>query len=132
MTTQFRIAMLLKVVLTLGIGVGCGGQNEPQLPIGTVGGTISLDGKPLAKALVIFTPNIEGGRTSAGLTDSSGRYSLHYTGETKGANVGRHEVRLSTAAADAGAAERVPKKYNAESTLTAEVKTGDNVINFDL
>ncbi len=70
----------------------CGGRSD--LPsLGEVSGTVTLDGKPVPNVTVQFTP-VEGGRTSSGITDSSGQYRLMYTADTSGAQVGKHEVRL--------------------------------------
>jgi hypothetical protein len=105
-----------------------------------VEGTVTLDGAPLGGAKVIFTP-VEGGRSSMAVTDGSGRYVLEFTAGEKGAVVGKHKVSISTYEAgetdDAGnlvghVPERVPAKYNRETTLEREVKSGRQVINFEL
>ena len=46
--------------------------------VATVTGTVTLDGQPLAAAMVRFQP-ASGGAPSAGTTDSSGRYELRHT-----------------------------------------------------
>jgi hypothetical protein len=115
----------------LAVIVGCGEKPVP-VELGLVSGTVTLGGMPLAKAFVAFTPSINGGRTSIGVTDASGRYTLAYTQDTNGANIGRHEVHISTAAFDVNAKERVPEKYVRENPLSAEVRSGDNVIDFAL
>ena len=64
--------------------------------LGSVSGTVSLDGAPLAKAHVLFTP--EGpGRTSQAITDSDDRSTLGYLRDIAGANLGPHVVRITTA-----------------------------------
>lgn len=108
---------------------GCSGPARP--PLGSVEGTVTLDGQPLAGAAVLFTP--EGpGRTSIGITDSSGHYTLVYLRDIKGADVGRHTVRITTATDDNNGRERLPKRYHATSKLTASVENGPNHHDFAL
>jgi hypothetical protein len=114
------------------IPLGCGPGAPPPLELALVSGTVTMDGTPLPRAVVTFTPSIEGGRTSIGVTDAKGRYTLAYTQETQGANLGRHDVRISTAALDGGPIERVPSKFNSETTLSANVQRGENVFDFAL
>jgi hypothetical protein len=117
---------------------------------GYVEGTITLDGKPVDKALIGFYPT--GGRGSVGTTDSDGHYELQYTGSQKGASVGSHKVTITTAieevtanayrredepapVATPGRKELLDKSYQDRRTtpLTATVKPGTNPpIDFDL
>ncbi len=152
--------------LALAAMVGCGPN------VGTVTGTVTLDGQPGANLVVAFTP--EGGGTSgAATTDGAGNYKLS---STLGAGVppGKYKVTISSQVAEetteddaadegdgseeaydinagSGSAnytdaasgandayrrtkleEKIPSKYNKESTLVEEVTDGENVINFDL
>lgn len=116
-------------VFAVALAVGCAKSDRP--PLGRVTGTVTLDGQPLAAALVAFTP--EGrGRTSLGTTDAAGRYSLSYLREIAGANVGRHVVRIMTANEENGGRERLPARYHRRSELVADVQAGDNTIDFPL
>ncbi len=108
---------------------GCSRGDRPSL--GLVSGTVTLDGKPLAGARVIFEP-VEGGRASTSTTDSRGRYELIYIRTDKGAKVGPHNVRIFAGNADLGRAEVVPPRYNLQTTLRVEVKPGENERNFEL
>lgn len=69
-----------------------------------------------------------------GMTNASGQYELHYTNNVKGAAVGSHIVRIESLDDAEGQSTPVvvPSRYNVDSTLTAEVKAGENTINFDL
>jgi hypothetical protein len=118
---------------------GCGRGNTPEL--GRVNGTVKLDGNPLPKAHVVFQP--ESGRPSVATTDDNGHYVLEYKPGVKGALVGKHKVSIRTfrekdpdaedPAGHRGAAEKVPAKYNAATTLEREVSPGKNdPIDFDL
>ena len=112
---------------------GCGGGD-----LGSVTGTITLDEAPLSDALVMFNP-IEGGRPSAARTDTAGKYELVYNRDKKGAEFGEHIVEITTGdelVQDDDTvktiAEKVPKKYNFDSELTATVKKGAQEIDFAL
>jgi hypothetical protein len=112
---------------------GCGSGK-----LGTVTGTVTADGKPLANAMVTFSPE-PAGRASSGLTNESGEYRLSYTRDEAGAVIGPHTVRISTAVStddegDYGKTPRetLPAKYNVGSELKRDVKAGKNVFDFEL
>ncbi|WP_291171768.1 carboxypeptidase-like regulatory domain-containing protein [Gimesia sp.] len=120
---------------------GCSSGPDDVPETGTVTGTVTLDGAPLADAQVQFQP--ENGRTSTGTTDAEGHYELDYSGTLKGAKIGKHSVSITTFNAPEGnletkeaqkqvPKEKVPAQYNANTTLTADVKAGENTIDFDL
>jgi hypothetical protein len=91
-----RGALRISVALVCISIAACGGRSD--LPsLGNVIGTVTVDGQPVPNGAVQFTP-VEGGRTSSGITDSSGQYSLMYTADTSGAQLGKHEVRLAPSA----------------------------------
>lgn len=134
---------------------GCG---EAGPPLGTVSGTVMLDGKAMPNMMVVFTPKA-GGQNSTAKTNSEGKYEL--VGATsKGALIGLHTVSITTLAETSAAVaptemssdsaeyaaqgdpsqykkaaqfkELVPERYNTKSELIEEVKSGANTINFDL
>ena len=134
----FGRALRTVCVLLLLISLGCGKTDQP--PLGTVNGTVFLDGQPLAGAFVFFSPE-GGGRMSEGLTDVKGNYELVYIGNTRGARTGRHAVRLTTAingfdektGQTVDKKELVPERYNSEKTeLSVEVKPGHNTLDIQL
>ncbi len=137
------------------LAAGC--EGGPAL--GTVTGQVTMDGEPLADAMVTFVPE-EGGVASTGLTDENGEYQLTYL-ERRGAVLGRHTVRVTSTQAQAGAAtgeirsdspeylemmagggdyaaqslsvqETIPARYNTDSELVREVTSGRNVIDLEL
>lgn len=117
---------------TLVILIGCGESDMPD--VATVTGKVSLDGQPLEGAAIKFWP-VDGGRTATAVTDAAGEYSLDYNATTKGAKVGKNEVRVSKFDESLGddAKEIVPERYNSKSELNFEVKSGEsNVANFEL
>ncbi len=83
----------------------------------------------------MFYP-IHEGRPSSGKTNHNGEYILLYTADQQGAEIGEHQVRITTATdgGDYGKAskETLPAKYNVATELKKEVKAGKNVIDFEL
>ena len=116
---------------------GCFSQ-RPDLDFGEVQGTVTYEGKPLPNATVKFQP--QEGRPSYGKTDESGHYSLLFMGEDWGAIVGDHQVAITTedrienpeTGESSWQKEILPRKYHAQTELTAAVEPGENEINFDL
>lgn len=125
-------------ILLFALLMGCGGVDRPELA--TVKGRITLKGKPVPLAKVIFIPK-NGGQSSSGETGPNGDYELFFRYEEPGAELGKHTISVSTfepqEVADdgkrqGGRAEMVPKQYNTESTLEREVVAGENVIDLEL
>ena len=92
-------------VLCLVLPVGCAKGDRP--PLGGVHGTVTLDGKPLAGAIVTFEP-VEPGRISMGMTDDNGKYELIYIRDEKGAKAGAHRVQITTGNANGGQTRTCP------------------------
>jgi hypothetical protein len=107
---------------------GCG-SDLPKL--GAVKGKVTLDGKPLANAGVVFTP-LDGGRQSMAVTDQDGNYELVYLRDIRGAKVGQHAVGIAAADGESAKQEPIPSRYNTQTTLRESVHPGANVINFTL
>lgn len=151
---------LLCLPVVFGTVLGCGGDK----PIGgpenlvPVEGTVSLDGKPIANASIVFTPKGSGG-ASTGYTDSSGHYELFYGASATGAIPGEHTVMIEIGEGEeptvpedvdtSGMSEdevtklmdklmreavtSLPKKYSDGSApLTATVSEGGDPIDFAL
>ncbi len=112
---------------------GCGGGDLPEL--GTVKGKVTMDGKPLAGAMVQFHPLAEG-RPGSAVTDKDGNYVLMYDGGVKGTKVGTNKVEINTFWPDGepgeGQSETILPKYNSASTLKEEIKKGSNTFDFAL
>lgn len=128
------IAGILVLALTSG-GCGTGGPE-----IASVEGTVTMDGKPLSNAAVVFIP--ENGRPAGATTDGDGHYVLNFTAGRQGAIPGNNTVRITTARDPSetpdgepipASPETVPMKYNAASEMEFMVEAGkNNVANFDL
>jgi hypothetical protein len=127
MDKHIFITVFFGIFFLIILPTGCN-RIEPELC--DVQGAVSLDGKPLAGATVIFEPKA-GGRASSGVTDETGHYRLIYIRQTKGAAIGSHIVKIFTASED-NPKERLLPRYNNKSMLAAELTRGDNVCNFSL
>lgn len=114
----------------------------PPREMGKVTGKVTLDGVPLAGIEIFFEPTDGGGGSSSGI-DAEGNYSLEYSGGGKtGALVGKHKVSFREETEEMigdipipGDEEGgiLPEKYTAEnSTITREVASGEQVIDFEL
>jgi hypothetical protein len=115
-----------------------------------VSGRVTLDGQPLAGAVVSFTPvhNPQAalsGPGAQGETDADGRYVLTTVFKDRGATVGRNRVFISTRRVERPpdqpdgpvrqvAPEKVPKKYFTDKfSMYLDVPAqGTNEANFDL
>jgi hypothetical protein len=135
MLSSVRIGVVALSLLLVVAGCSRGGPE-----IAYVTGRVTMDGKPLANAAVVFIP--ENGRPAGATTDADGNYVLNFTQGRRGAIPGKNLIRISTnreAQQDAsgktipGSRETVPAKYNTNTTLefTVEPKK-KNVANFEL
>ena len=142
-------AIVLLLPLVAVVVFGCGKDtNLPDLL--ATGGTVTLDGKPLADAVVMFRPvGSTRGTESYGRTDAAGHYTLTSRHLGEGTPVGEYRVTVSKLAMPDGSAlpsdkdfdpmttpvkELLPAYYsNRELTkLTATVPEGGGEINFEL
>jgi hypothetical protein len=122
--------------LTLAL-CGCGGGATDSLPREAVYGTVTLDGKPLERGSISFDPDSQGQAdpVSVGRPIIGGSYSIP---KAEGPTPGKYRVSIYDAGADSGLApgeapgapakktkaSTVPAKYNANTTLSAEIKAG--------
>src|SRR5262249_29795995 len=91
-----RFPLVFPVLTLAGLACGCGSYK-----LAPVSGQVTLNGKPLPNAAVIFQPKRSATSTpgpgSYGKTDEQGRYSLRIVGQDRpGAVVGMHQVSIST------------------------------------
>ena len=137
-----RFAAAVVVMLLLVALQGCGGGGVQFAP---VSGKVTMDGKPLAGVNVYFIPVAKpgsdiAGDSGGGVTDENGQYTLKTStrdGLKDGAQVGKHKVIISLQETRGEGdrsitREKLPKKYNAETELTAEVTAGNNQKDFEL
>jgi hypothetical protein len=127
-----RARLLLGFALMLGLGCGSG-------KFAPVSGTVTMNGKPLAGATVIFSPiakegSIDAGPGSSGKTNEKGEYTLTSDTGRPGAGVGKHRVSVSLMGPSTGTGDerrrpgtpvnQVPVRYNGKTELTYEVPAG--------
>lgn len=138
----------LALFLLAAICTGCGGPQADygKLDLVKAGGTIKLDGEPLAGAVVSF--EAPDGQFSYGLTNGSGQYSLQLDSQMRGVTAGEKTVRISTTRKILGLntseggegdpatapkePEKVPEKYNKQSELKVTVSSDKSTYDFDL
>ncbi|WP_417388058.1 carboxypeptidase-like regulatory domain-containing protein [Gimesia sp.] len=157
MRCKDQVSLIFSLIFLTVCCFGCsGGGTEVELE--KVTGVVTMDGQPLANAVVVFIP--DEGNPSTAQTDATGKYELAHRGNAMGAVPGKHKVRITTgqppapendpdadmsqseAATGIGFEEMespkkktkdpIPAKYNTNTTLTADVKQGENTIDFKL
>src|SRR5581483_2223328 len=141
-TVRARFAVAVGVLLPLVALQGCSGSGVKYAP---VSGKVTMDGKPLAKVNVIFIPLPQpgsdvAGDTAGGVTDENGQYTLQTMtrdGMRDGAQVGKHRVSISLQETRGEGdrsitREKLPKRYNQETELRADVTPGGNQLDFEL
>jgi hypothetical protein len=113
------------------VSAGCNSRTAGYPPLGQVSGVVTSGGQPLPNITVTFQP-VAGGRSSAGTTDASGRYTLAYTDAAKGAMVGEHAVSLAEEPDDSDprATQRVRKGLDRKLSFTVE--KGQNVFDIEI
>jgi hypothetical protein len=150
-----RGGSILALVVSVALGActaGCG-SGASISGLVPVTGNVTLDGKPLAGAQVLFVPSGEGGRISAGTTDQSGNYQL-VTNTDKGAMPGMYKVAVTYLAKPDGSPvvateegmdltqleasgqvmQILPPKYSdqQQTELKYEVKSGKNEYDIEM
>ncbi|MEW4531202.1 MAG: carboxypeptidase-like regulatory domain-containing protein [Maioricimonas sp. JB045] len=115
-----------------------GGIDLPHL--GRVSGTVTLDGKPLAGARVVFSSAermVESrrgrqikARAGTATTDEQGHYELIYLDNIKGAVVGRNRVQISKI--NEKGQEIIPLDYGTGSKVFRKVEEGYQEIDIDV
>lgn len=115
--------------------VGCGPTGPQRIP---VSGVVTLDGKPLSDATIIFTPKGSGAASAASIVD--GRFSLT---EMDGPTVGQHGIRINPHEAELEEAvpseltrsnrrPRIPRRYQQEGALSVDVNDEKQLLKFEL
>ncbi|QDT32444.1 carboxypeptidase-like regulatory domain-containing protein [Thalassoglobus polymorphus] len=130
---SFAVCFLVSILL-----VGCGSKNP--LNRQSVSGTVTLNGQPVKAGSIEFHPQGTKG-TMSGAVIADGKYSI---ATAQGLPPGTYTVRIFSADETAEreevpgesnklAVEKIPAKYNTESTLSKSVDAGkDNVFDFEI
>ena len=117
--------------LVLWFVAGCSGSAD-NLPRQAVSGSVTLDGKPLERGTIAFQPD-SALPTAAAVPIAGGQYSMP---RSEGLVPGAYRVLVTSTPLTAPTASRppppgqatpppkelLPEKYNASTTLSAEVK----------
>ena len=130
-----RFLSLAAASLLLAGFVGCGSDDGPDVPAThKVTGTVTLDGKPLAKGNISFESEAD---TKVGISAtgeiSDGKFEVLATvGKKKVKIRAPKEVGEPDATGMRNTVETIPPKYNEKTTLEFEVKEGENKQDFAL
>lgn len=93
------------VVWAISLGIiagGCGGGRRGDIPPTVpVAGVVTLDGRPVDGAMVVFVP-VDHRYGAYALTDSRGRFELQSSPEVKGAVPGKFRVQVTKVVAAQG------------------------------
>ena len=122
------------------IAIGCTKSDNPKTY--PVNGKVSYRGQPVASGIVLLTP-AESGHAATGNLEKDGTFHLTTFQKNDGAVPGKYQVAVQAFPAEgaglpgaefAGKPPPVPLKYMsaASSGLTAEIKAGDNHLEFPL
>ena len=125
------VAMLTAIPCLLLI-CGCGGAGDRE----SIAGTVTIDGKPLEKGQIAFIPQTNTEGPTAGGEIVGGEFAIP---ATRGTFAGKFRVEI-TASRPSGKKvidrltrepvdsfeQFIPRKYNIESELDADVKAGDD------
>jgi hypothetical protein len=115
-------------VILMACLAGCTKTGSELAP---VTGRITLDGKPLEKADIVFQPD-SSKPPASGRTDANGRYELVYKRGVLGGVVGSNTVQITISSDVVANPPNIPARYNTETELKKEVKPGPNEFNFEL
>ncbi len=130
--TPRSASLSLLACLLLLVANGCGSSST-----GTVDGTITLEGKPLADAVITFS-NEDNTVYAMANTDQKGAFQLVQGVDQTGLPAGEYQVAISTYVpanpdADPPTPEKpelIPAEFNLESTVKKVVTEGANEFHF--
>ncbi|WP_250846677.1 carboxypeptidase regulatory-like domain-containing protein [Aquisphaera insulae] len=123
-----RVLRFTRAALSFILVAGCGSGDETEsYTLTRVTGTVTLDGKPLDGAKVIFTP--QGNRPDTPGSDMTGRegtYTIMYRGRA-GVAKGKYSVLVAKTIQDGtdGAAPDAPGEFSESAALAAMKKQAD-------
>lgn len=106
---KFGLGLICLVMLAT---IGCGGSSRPKMA--KVSGTVTLDGKPLEGAQVVFIAD-GAPRNATGTTDAAGKFTLTTFEANDGAVLGEHSITVTkmTSSAPAMSADDPSGGYGA-------------------
>ena len=130
-----RVAVLT-VAVSLAALAGCSGGRAG------VSGKVAYDGKPVDGGVIVFVPEGDAAGTKVSGDIVGGEYKLP---ADRGPKPGKYKVEIIWKQKKPSAKKTdpdvvtpdqtiqvIPPKYNTQTTLNADVKSGSNELNFDL
>jgi hypothetical protein len=147
MQPRFASRLLAAMFIVL---AGCSDLHLKRPPLIRVRGVVTLDAKPLPKAVIVFES--DDGSFSYAETDRRGRYDLQFDSQTRGTTLGTKIVRICmnrqirglNSNSEGGPGDRaggkskkmppeaIPDQYNTHSTLRVEIKSDTSRFDFNL
>lgn len=133
-TNWTRRTVLALLPIALATLAGCGGEGGAKTY--SVSGTVTLDGTPVADGQITFRTAKDGRRFSGPIKD--GKYDVKaetgdMTVEIVASRVVPGKFDKSNPGIDEPVSEMyIPKKYNAETTLTAKIDGSTSLPPFEL
>ncbi len=100
--------------------VGCSGGGAADLGAVSASGTVTLDGQPVEGASVAFSPKAPDGKAAAGLTDSSGKFTLTTVEAGDGALPGSYTVTVTKKSGGSSAGAVDPRGKGGGTELSPE------------
>jgi hypothetical protein len=116
-------------LLLLGLLLAGCHKSGPELA--PVSGRITLNGKPLENADVVFQPD-NGKSPAVGRTNAEGRYELAYKRGITGGPVGQNTVQIRVSRELVHNPPHIAARFNSRSELRREVNAGQNEFDFDV
>ena len=123
------------LAIVIAMTVACGCSRGPAM--GTVEGEVTLDGQPLAKGHLEFTP-VDGQTPTAGAIIENGKFTATIPVTKMGVKIHAPKVIKGAYQAYPGApreddvVEALPARYHEKSDITLDVKAGRQEVRYDL
>lgn len=112
------------IVVLASLGLGCGGSRKPV----KVEGLVTLDGKPVEGATVLFVPLDKEGNDATGVTNKEGVFHLTTFNSRDGALPGNYKVTVHKLAdLDAGDPEN-PQPIDPKDRFAVMRRRGEQVM----
>lgn len=116
-------------VLALLVVAGCGPTGPAR---SMVTGTVTLDGQPVEQGQILFMPS-DGQGVSDALPIAAGKFEGEVAPGSKRVEItATKEIPPAEAGGMPDYVSIIPKEYNTETTLTADVENGGAPLAFDL
>ncbi|UUO08730.1 hypothetical protein M4951_10525 [Blastopirellula sp. J2-11] len=115
------------------VGIGCSDRLPPLPPTVPISAKVTLDGKPLQKARIAFSPALPG-PASNGQVVNGEVLDLWTNGQKQGVAIGEYTVTIYDQPMEANAVDLVPDKYGllSEGISVTVTEAGPNEFLFEL